>query len=124
MLKDNDRSLDDAMQTTRGIDDSVKAAIQQIKAAAERVQDEFDSLPDMITAGILDSEDENEGGAEGLQNDIQDIESSTRTIEEANILQATKAIHTEMKTTDDKVNKCKGMLGICSEFTEKSKGCV
>ena len=88
----------------------------------------------MITVGILDSEDENEededikvtarGGAEGLQNDIQDIESSTRTIEEANILQATKAIHTEMKTTDDKVNKCKGMLGICSEFTEKSKGCV
>ena len=132
MLKDNDRSLDDAMQTTRGIDDSMEAAIQQMKAAAQRVQDEFDSLPDMITAGILDSDDEEDedikitarSGAEGLQNDIQDIEASTKTIEEANILQATKAIHTEIKTMDDKVDKCKGMLGICSEFTEKSKGCV
>eukprot|EP00956_Cyclotella_meneghiniana_P039102 scaffold165673_cov83-Cyclotella_meneghiniana.AAC.2 len=61
------------MKTTRGIDDSMETAIQQMKAAAQGVQHEFDSLLDMITAGILDSDDEEDedinvtarSGAEG-----------------------------------------------------------
>ena len=129
---DNDSSLDNAMETTRGIDDSVEAAIQQMKQAAQRVQDEYDELPDMITDGIMDTSDEEDedikvtarGNAEGLQVDIQDMEASTRTIEEANIIDATKAMHTEMTSMDEKVDKCKEMLSVCSDFTEKSKAAI
>lgn len=132
---DGDSSFDDAMSTTRGIDDSVEAAIQQMKYAAQRVQDEYDALPDMITDGIkigddlADAGDEEikctaRGSAEGLQKDIQDMEASAMTIEEANILESTKVMHKELKAMDDKVEKCKEMLTVCTDFTERSKSAI
>jgi hypothetical protein len=128
---DSDSCLDDAMQTTRGIDDSVEAAIQQMKNAAQRVQDEYDALPDMITDGILASADEDDEdmkitarGNEGLQADIHELEAAAKTVEEANILESTKAMHKEMKSMDDKLDKCKDMLSVCSDFAGKSKAAI
>ena len=131
---DTDSSFDNATETTRGIDDSVEAAIQQMKQAAQRVQDEYDELPGMITDGITDATDDDDddndikvtarGNAEGLQVDIQDLEASARTIEESNIIDATRAMHTEMTRMDEKVDKCKEMLSVCSDFTEKSKAAI
>ena len=131
---DTDSSFDNATETTRGIDDSVEAAIQQMKQAAQRVQDEYDELPGMITDGITDATDDDDddndikvtarGNAEGLQVDIQDLEASARTIEESNIIDATRAMHTEMTRIDEKIDKCKEMLSVCSDFTEKSKAAI
>lgn len=129
---DSDSSLDDAMQTTRGIDVSVEAAIQKMKDAGKRVQDEYDALPGMITDDILDSADDEDddmkvtarGNVEGLQNDIHEMEISAKTIEEANILESTKAMHKEIKSLDDKADKCKEMLAVCTDFTEKSKAAI
>ncbi|KAL7479006.1 hypothetical protein ACHAW6_004755 [Cyclotella cf. meneghiniana] len=125
---DNDRSLDDAMQTTRGIDDSVEAAVQQMQNVARRVQDEYNNLPPMITDGISDASDDDDvlndtarKNVDGLQNDIQEMQASAKTIEELN---ATKAMHEEVSRIAEKIEKCKDTLQLCTGFADKSKSSI
>jgi hypothetical protein len=47
-----------------------------------------------------------------------------KTIKEADILNATKAMHGEITRIDDKVDKCKGTLQLCTDFADKSKSSI
>jgi hypothetical protein len=48
----------------------------------------------------------------------------TFTIKEADILNSTKAMHGEITRIDDKVDKCKGTLQLCTDFADKSKSSI
>jgi len=85
----------------------------------------------MITDGISDaSEDDGalndtaSSNVDGLQNDIQEMQASTKTIEDADILNATKAMHEEVSRIDEKIDKCKDTLQLCTGFADKSKSSI
>jgi len=91
-----DRSISDASDTSRGIDDGIEAACSQLKSASKSVGDEYANLPSIITDGITDTEEDNDeinsfsAHIRDVSGDIKQLEDATKAIEDADILHATR----------------------------------
>ena len=123
------RSISDAADISRGIDDGIEAACSQLKSASKSVGDEYANLPSIITEGISDTEEDDEINSFSAQirdvsGDIKQLEEATKAIEDADILHAATTIHKEVKTIPDKVDTCREMIQSCTDFTERSKSSI
>jgi len=124
-----DRSISDAADISRGIDDGIEAACSQLKSASKSVGDEYANLPSIITEGISDTEEDDEINSFTVQirdvsGDIKQLEEATKSIEDADILHAATTIHKEVKTVPDKVDTCREMIQSCTDFTNRSKSSI
>ena len=120
-----DRSISDAAEISRGIDDGIDAALVKMKSASKSVGDEYANFPSIITEGITEEEDDeiNSFTAQirDVGGDIKQLEEATKAIEDADILHAATTIHKEVKNIPDKVDTCREMIQSCTDFTERSK---
>ena len=125
-----DRSISDAADISRGIDDGIDAALVKMKSASKSVGDEYANLPSIITDGITDTEEDNDeinsfsAQIRDVSSDIKQLEDATKSIEDADILHATTTIHKEVKTIPDKVDTCQEMIQSCTDFTVRSKSSI
>ena len=124
-----DRSISDAADISRGIDDGIEAACSQLKSASKSVGDEYANLPSIITEGISDTEEDDEINSFSAQirdvgGDIKQLEEATKAIEDSDILHAATTIHKEVKTIPDKVDTCQEMIQSCTDFTVRSKSSI
>jgi len=123
-----DRSISDAADISRGIDDGIETACSQLKSASKSVGVEYANLPSIITEGISDTEDDeiNSFSAQirDVSGDIKQLEDATKSIEDSDILHAATTIHKEVKTIPDKVDTCREMIQSCTDFTDRSKSSI
>lgn len=123
------RSMNDAVGTARGIDDGMEAAALKMKNAARTVREEYHNLPSIVTGDITDdTEDEVtemfSAKIRDIDGDVQELETATRSIEEADIISAAKSIHREIENVPGKVDTCKEMIESCTEFADRSKSSI
>jgi len=127
--RSTDRSMGDAMGTAREVDVGMEKATSKMKGAAKMVGDEYHGLPSIITDGITDDTDDEVSNSIGakirdIDNDIQELETASKSIEESNTLHAAKSIHREMSNIPRKVDTCKDMIDSCTEFADRSKSSI
>ena len=127
--RSTDRSMGDAMGTAREVDVGMERATSKMKGAAKMVGDEYHGLPSIITDGITNDTDDEVANSISAQirdidNDIQELETASKSIEESNTLHAAKSIHGEMSNIPRKVDTCKDMIDSCTEFADRSKSSI
>jgi len=125
------RSMDDAAGTARDIDDEISDAVLKMKRAAKMVGDEYRSLPSIITDGITDDGEVYDTSVVGIGakirdigNDIRELETASKSIEESNVIHAAMSIHREMSNVPRHVDTCQDMIESCTAFADQSKSSI
>ncbi|KAL7465222.1 hypothetical protein ACHAXS_005554 [Conticribra weissflogii] len=121
--------FNDTLSTARGLDEEVANALYKMKSSANRVKEGYDSLPVMVTKGILeDSEEElNDNEAcklEENQSNIQGLEEATSAVENKKVIEAIKEINGELSKLPSKIDVCEEMIKSCSQYTERSQSTI
>mmetsp|Transcript_4900 Transcript_4900/g.9710 ORF Transcript_4900/g.9710 Transcript_4900/m.9710 type:complete len:425 (+) Transcript_4900:1-1275(+) len=121
--------LNETVLTARGLADKVANALHDMKSSANKVKEEYDSLPTVVTKGIVfDSEEHaNEDEAAKLeenQSNIQDLEKATSAVENANVMDAIKEINGQLSKLSSKIDVCEEMIISCSQYTIRSQSAI
>jgi len=92
---------------------------------------EYRSLPSIITDGITDDGEVYDTSVVGIgakirdiDNDIRELETASKSIEESNVIHAAMSIHREMSNVPRHVDTCQDMIESCTAFADQSKSSI
>eukprot|EP00573_Skeletonema_grethae_P000781 CAMPEP_0201690734 /NCGR_PEP_ID=MMETSP0578-20130828/4085_1 /ASSEMBLY_ACC=CAM_ASM_000663 /TAXON_ID=267565 /ORGANISM="Skeletonema grethea, Strain CCMP 1804" /LENGTH=546 /DNA_ID=CAMNT_0048175785 /DNA_START=124 /DNA_END=1764 /DNA_ORIENTATION=+ len=123
----NHNRFGDSINAAREIDDEMMGAKSKMEQAANAIQQEYNSLPPMITDGISDTVDDDDDvelaktRIASMESELDDMEKSIETIKSADSLQAGKVLYDEVSNLPQKIDACQDMIEICRNCASKGK---